>query len=96
MFNIGDIIVSSFIYQARMNYFWKVIRTTPKTVTVVQIGNTIVGNEGFGQNGTEIANPDVVYDDVVKVGRINKYGRLKINGDNAELWNGKPVCFYTD
>ncbi len=95
-FAVGDILDASFQYTAKIPYFYKIVRRTAAMIECVKLGQKVVSDDGYGQNGTCVPVEDNVLENGKKYkGRISR-GRVKLDGCLAKLWNGEPVDFYTD
>jgi len=93
IFPIGTILNSSWGYDQTNVSFYKVIKTTKKTVTVVGIAKNHEQSEGYSSMSSHVT-PDL--DNVgTKETRYYLAGSdsIKINSSEyASLWNGKP-CY---
>jgi len=86
---IGDILAGSYGYSMVLPRFFKVIKKSAKQFTCIRLKGKIVSGHRNGQ-WQEIAT-DEPYDEKEYKGRINKWGRLKIDDISVQLWNGKPL-----
>ena len=100
-FTVGDILVASFQYSAKIPYFYKVVRKTKSMVFTIKLSKKNVSDDGYGQNGTCVPVVDSdpengkIYKGRISTGRIS-HNYLKLDGCLAKLWDGEPVDFYTD
>ena len=101
MFKTDDILVSSWGYDQTNVTFYRVIKTTPKTVTIRQVKSTQTPDEHNNMMGSSVPNPDEFSDwrgDPVRRTVQRSYDGTKpmIKGvfdDFAKLWNGEPQRF---
>ena len=94
-FKVGEIIEASFAYTARFPHFFVITRNSGKTIWAREIGKIVVSDDGYGQNGSVMPNPDRVVGEEI-MGRINKSGYVRLNDNLACRWNGRPSDYYTD
>lgn len=94
-FKVGEIIEASFSYRARFPHFFVITRNSGKTIWAKEIGKMVVSDDGYGQNGSVVPNPDKVIGEEV-MGRIKKTGFVRLNDNLACRWDGKPSNYYTD
>lgn len=93
---VGTILTYAYEWCARHPKFARVIKRTPSSVQVEQLGRIIVSHDGYGQNGTCIA--DLVSEGIPMKGyfRFKQNGRLCIDGQPCYIYTGEPESFYTD
>ena len=89
-FKEGDILVAG---SYRPNFFL-VTKRSKASVWAMELGYRIVSHDGYGQNGTMA--PNLADRGRELMGRIRKSGYLRLDGDTAHVWSGRPVSFYTD
>ena len=94
-FKVGEIIEASFSYSARFPHFFVITRNSGKTIWAREIGKIVVSDDGYGQNGSVMPNPDRVVGEEI-MGRIKKNGYVRLNDNLACRWNGRPSDYYTD
>ena len=94
-FNVGEIIEASFAYTARFPHFFVITRNSGKTIWAKEIGKIVVSDDGYGQNGSVMPNQDQVIGEEI-IGRIKKSGYVRLNGNLACRWDGRPSDYYTD
>lgn len=94
-FKVGEIIEASLSYTARFPHFFVITRNSGKTIWAKEIGKIVVSDDGYGQNGSVMPNPDRVIGDEI-MGRIKKSGYVRLNDNLACRWNGKPSDYYSD
>lgn len=75
-------------------HFFVVTRRTDSSVWARPLGKFVVSHDGYGQNGCVM--PDLVQKGKEVMGRIGKQGYVRLNGETAHVWSGRPVDFYTD
>lgn len=89
----GDIILSVFHWSMTIPMFFKVIKRTAKTCTIVELDRKAVSNlDGYGQVRMEIPSADECGRG--RVYRIFNGARgeyLKIDGRSSYVWDGKPA-----
>ena len=92
-YKVGDILVSTWGYEARLATFWKVLKVTAKTVKIAKItANIKTGDWWAGADVPDLNSP---------LGRTEN-PRIRPNSDYlktkdyglAYLWDGKPVSTY--
>lgn len=94
MMNTGDILVSKFGYNCTLVDFYKVIKRTPKMVTIQKIGSKIVSHDGYGQAGYVIADESVVEDEIIRRKVMDERDAIKIGDYHyAYKWDGNEVHF---
>lgn len=94
-FKVGEIIEASLSYTARFPHFFVITRNSGKTIWAKEIGKIVVSDDGYGQNGSVMPNPDRVIGEEI-IGRIKKSGYVRLNDNLACRWNGKPSDYYSD
>ena len=94
-FKVGEIIEASFSYTARYPHFFVITRNSGKTIWAREIGKIVVSDDGYGQNGSVMPNPDKVIGEEI-MGRIKKSGYARLNHNLACRWDGRPSDYYTD
>lgn len=94
-FKVGEIIEASFSYTARFPHFFVITRNSGKSIWAREIGKIVVSDDGYGQNGQVMPNPDQIIGDEI-MGRIKKSGYVRLNGNLAYRWDGRPSDYYTD
>ena len=98
---VGDIITYAYSYNARYPQFGRITKVSPtgKSIWFDKLGKSIVEDDGYGQNGTCVANPDVIIERNLGPYRVKASARgeyVKVDGHYAGLWDGTPEDFYTD
>lgn len=96
-FKEGDVLVSTWGYDARLATFWKVLKVTAKTVKIVELKDQRHTGDWFkgtsepilNDNYGKVENPRIkdFRSDGVKCLKTKDYGY-------AYLWDGKPVNTY--
>lgn len=94
-FKVGEIIEASFSYTARFPHFFVITRNSGNTIWAKEIGKIVVSDDGCGQNGQVMPNPEVIKGSEI-MGRIKKGGYVRLNDNLAYRWDGRPSDFYTD
>lgn len=94
-FQVGEIVEASFSYSARFPHFFVITRNSGKSVWAIEVGKIVVSDDGYGQNGTVMPDTTERKDKEV-MGRIDKQGYVKLNGNLAYRWDGRPSAYYTD
>lgn len=89
-FKVGDVLVTGFSHPS----FFIVSRRTASSVWAMKLGKVAVSDDGYGQSGRIMPNLAARGKEVM--GRIGKRGYVKLNGDTAHVWSGRPVEFWTD
>ena len=97
MFNLDDILVSSWGYDQTNITFYKVVRTTAKTVTIKQLNTTQTPSDHNHMVGTAVPSPewsDWRGDPVrrtVQRSYDGSHDMVKgVFSDFAQLWDGEP------
>lgn len=91
---LGDILVAKFGYNCTLVDFYKVIKKTPKMVTVQKIGSKIVSHDGYGQAGYVVADESIVEDEIIRRKIIDRNDAIKISDyQYAYVWDGNEVHF---
>lgn len=94
-FKVGEIIEASFSYTARFPHFFVITRNSGKSIWAKEIGKIVISDDGYGQNGQVVPNTARVIGEEI-MGRIDKKGYAKLNGNLACRWDGRPSDYYTD
>lgn len=89
-FKVTDILVKGHSHP----HFYIVTRRTDSSIWAVRLGKTVVSHDGYGQNGYVM--PNLAERGKEVMGRIGKQGYVRLNGETAHVWSGRPVDFYTD
>lgn len=89
-FKVTDILVTGHYSPS----FFIVTRRSKASVWAVKLGKTVVSHDGYGQNGYVM--PNIAKRGREVMGRIGKGGYVRLNGETAHVWSGRPVDFYTD
>lgn len=86
----GDILSGTFCYNMTIPYFYKVIKKTAKTFTLIELPKKLASGH---YNGLFSEVPDDSKEPKAKpkTVRINKWGSLFIGRVHLHLWDGKPV-----
>lgn len=95
-YHIGDIVVQVFSYNARYVRFYKILDINGKTITVRELIQKIVSDDGYGQNGTCIPTDKFEPNSKEMKCRVGSRHGLRINNGYTYKWDGKPEMFYTD
>jgi len=85
---IGDILFGSGGYTMILPHFYQVISRTAKSYKVKELKQKIVSGGGFQGEVEPIRNE--FKDDTIYKCVVSKYGNLKIDGHQVNLWDGKP------
>jgi hypothetical protein len=92
---LGDILVSTYGYDAGLANFYKVVARTAKTVKICRLHDIV--HTGNWVDGTAAPKPDSRMGDMltkkIHVGH-NGYEYLDTDLGMASLWDGKPVNTY--
>ena len=75
-------------------HFFIVTRRTASSIWAIRLGKTVVSHDGYGQNGYVV--PNLAERGREVMGRIGKGGYVRLDGETAHVWSGRPVNFYTD
>ena len=89
-FKVTDILVTGHYSPS----FFIVTRRSKASVWAMELGETVVSHDGYGQNGYVM--PNIAKRGREVMGRIGKGGYVRLNGETAHVWSGRPVNFYTD
>lgn len=89
-FKVTDILVAGHSHP----HFFFVSRTSGSSIWAMELGSMVVSHDGYGQNGYVVPNLADRGGEVM--GRIRKGGYVRLNGETAHVWSGRPVSFYTD
>lgn len=93
----GTLLTYAFSYSARIPKFARVVKRTNSSVKIELLEKQIVDDDGYGQNGTCIANLNGKTEAVNKSFRFKRAnGRLYIDNCPAYIYRGYPEDFYTD
>lgn len=95
-FKIGDILIWNTGYSMILPHFGKVVGFTPsgKSVRVVELGSTLINDDGYGQQGHKIPTNNIVSG--AKAYRLKKYMDREyamIDKHIASKWDGKPAWY---
>ena len=91
----GDILVSTFGYEARIATFWKVVGKTAKSVKIARMLDGVA--TGDWSDGTSSANPNSRLGKTVTKRVMSSYDGsdcVKTEYGYAYAWDGKPVKTY--
>lgn len=89
-FKVTDILVAGHSHPS----FFIVTRRSKASVWAMELGEMVVSHDGYGQNGYVV--PNLAERGKEVMGRIGKGGYVRLDGETAHVWSGKPVDFYTD
>ena len=92
---IGDILVNTFGYDARIATFWKVVGKTAKSVKIARMLDTY--STGDWSDGTTAAKTDSRLGNVTTRRLTNSYDNrpcVKTEYGFAYVWDGKPLRTY--
>ena len=88
---VGDILSGTFGYSMILPRFYKIIKRTAKSFTVVRLEGKIVSGHRNGQ-WEEIATDDLYDENEPPItARINKHGTVHVKDVYVTLWDGKPI-----
>lgn len=94
---VGKLITWAFHYSARHPYFGRITKVTASTVWVEELPSIVVSHDGYGQNGTCIADINAIATPHKKGYRYKKHnGNLYIDNCPVYLYDGTPEDFFTD
>lgn len=94
---VGKLITWAFHYSARHPYFGRITKVTASTVWIEELPSVVVSHDGYGQNGTCIADVDAPATPHKKGYRYKKHnGNLYIDNCPVYLYDGTPEDFFTD
>lgn len=94
---VGKLITWAFHYSARHPYFGRITKITNSTVWVEELPSIVVSHDGYGQNGTCIADVNGTPKSHKRGYRYKKYnGNLYIDNMPVYLYDGTPEDFFTD
>lgn len=91
---VGTVLTYALSYSARIPVFVRVIKRTRCTFQVEELKQIIVSDDGYGQNGTCIADlesPGIIDK---KRHRFNINGNVYIDNHICYIYNGTPEHFY--
>ncbi len=89
---VGDILDSLWGYEQTNVDFYKVVKVTPKTISIVPIGKKLVECTGWGST-TVIPDPEIVKGEAIQR-RVRAYDDtyyISLDYSSASKWNGKPI-----
>lgn len=89
-FKVTDIVVTGHSHP----HFFIVTRRSKASVWAMKLGKMVVSHDGYGQNGYVV--PNLAERGREVMGRIGKGGYVRLDGETAHVWSGRPVNFYTD
>lgn len=87
----GDILVTSGGYNMVIIDFYKITKRGNRSFKVKELKQKIV--KGNGMQGECIALDEFEKGATELTARITKYNRVKIDGNYASIWSGKPIHF---
>jgi hypothetical protein len=91
------LITWAFHYSARHPYFGRITKVTASTVWIEELPSIVVSHDGYGQNGTCIADINAPATPRKKGYRYKKHnGNLYIDNCPVYLYDGTPEDFFTD
>ena len=94
---VGKLITWAFHYGSRHPYFGRITRVTNSTVWIEELPSIVVSCDGYGQNGTCIADTNAPATPHKKGYRYKKRnGNLYIDNMPVYLYDGTPEDFFTD
>lgn len=102
---VGTVLYTTIMTYARSNEFYRVTRVSDKSVWVEKLKNKVVSDDGFGQNGKEVADLAAEAAPIKQSFRKHLYDAsymkvmeeyIKIDSSHAYFWDGNPLSFYTD
>lgn len=93
---VGTVITYAYEWNSRHPKFVRVIKRTPSSVRVEELRKIILSHDGYGQNGSCIADLESEGIEMKGYFRFKKNGRLCIDGQPCYIYTGEPELFYTD
>ena len=92
--DVGDILCGTYNYSMIIPYFYKIIKRTNKSFTVVRLSEKVVSGHYNGQY-TVIPDKSKTENDIKNNRwmhvRINKWNRVHVQDVYVTLWDGKPL-----
>lgn len=87
----GDILYTSDGYDCTIVSFYKVLKRTPKTLTVIRIKKRYIGEDP--SNCHTVPEESLQANEYAseEVARINKYNNAKLDGSRLKFWDGTPL-----
>ena len=91
---VGDILYSVYNYSMIIPYFYKIIKRTDKTFTLVELSTKLASGH-YNGDFYEVPDDSKLENDLkgeqIRT-KINKYGAVNIGSvKHLRLWDGKPV-----
>lgn len=93
---VGTVLTYAISYSARIPVFVRVTNVTRSTFTVEELKDIVVSHDGYGQNGTCIADLESPGTPIKKRHRFNINGNVYIDKHTCYIYDGDPEDFYTD
>jgi len=86
----GDILYGIWAYGMVIPYFYKILKRTPKSFTLVEIKKKLISGHYNGQFTVVPEEPHKTENKPVTA-RINKWGSVKLGNVILHKWNGEPL-----
>lgn len=93
---VGTIITYAYQWASRHPKFARVIKRTPSSVKIEMLDRKVVSHDGYGQNGTCIADLDCIPTPNNHSYRFDAKGYLYIDKCPCYIYEGFEEDFYTD
>ena len=87
----GDILYTSDGYDCTIVSFYKVLKRTPKTLTVIRINQKLIGEDPSNCHTVPEKSLQAKRFASEEVARINKYNNAKLDGSRLKFWDGTPL-----
>lgn len=87
----GDILYTSDGYDCTIVSFYKVLKRTPKTLTVIRINSKLIGENPANCHTVPEKSLQANEYASEEVARINKYNNVKLDGSRLKFWDGTPL-----
>ena len=86
----GDILCGIWSYTMVIPYFYKILKRTPKSFTIVELKKKLSSGHYNGQFTVVPEEPHKTEDKPVTA-RINKWGGVSVKNVTLHKWDGKPL-----
>ena len=87
---VGDILCGVWSYTMIVPHFYKILKRTPKSFTIIELKQKLVSGHYNGQYKVIPKTPHASEGTPITA-RINKRGGVKVGNIYVHKWNGEPL-----
>lgn len=86
-----DILCGTWSYTMTIPYFYKILKRTAKSFTIVELPKKLVSGHYNSYHFEEVPDETKPIKEKPKTVRINKFGHLVVDKVHLHKWDGKPL-----